>query len=126
MEKVYENYKGPPLFLAVIVDYDKFDENNEIKITDKVSNLYTKNNNWNNKIYTIDDLNLDIDLEKHIGHEIAMFFESKYKKYQVTNIKIVDKTTVINPPLFMPVSYEIEPNPNHHYFFYGDNFMHTS
>ena len=57
MEKVYENYKGPPLFLAVIVDYDKFDENNEIKITDKVSILYTKDNNWNNKIYTIEDLN---------------------------------------------------------------------
>jgi hypothetical protein len=90
----YKNYKGPNLTLAQIWTHGE----PKLEITEYLKEYYGKENNWQGKLYTYEEI---FPQKDHAYKFKVMFVDSTGRKHWFHGM-VDDPEQYFNPPLVMP------------------------
>ena len=96
----YKTYKGPNLILAQIWKHDQ----QKADITEYIKEYYGKENNWQGKLYTYEE----IFPQKDYTYKFKVVFEDSTGRKHWFHGMVGDPEQYFNPPLAMP--YNLNQN----------------
>tara|TARA_B100000214_G_C23522020_1_gene425471 strand:+ start:125 stop:541 length:417 start_codon:yes stop_codon:yes gene_type:complete len=91
--KYYETYSGPKLIKVTVDDID---------ILSDIIPLYGESNNWNETLYTVQDI-INITKQDIIGKTLRLEYHRNNGHIDWTEVSLKNEYDIWNGPLFQPI-----------------------